>query len=188
MVLLSTILTITLIIWFLFGAYLPEFEVASIKLSNFSATNTSLSGAWTVAMFVKNVNMELHVDFHHAMSSVFYRDSLLGIVALDPFHVPKTQRFALNFTVPALRNPDDQRLHSWVLPTLAEDRSDGAVVVSLRLAMDANFTAPDVVYRQESIRIYCEDLVIRFSPSTGEGTWSPGLGNPCFIRMRDSHD
>lgn len=128
--------------------------------------------------------MELDVQFQHGMSSILYKDSLLGIVALDPFDVRKTQRFGLNFNVPALRTADE----SWVLPTLAEDRSDGAVVVSLRLAMDANFTAPDVVYRQESLRVLCEDLVVRFSSSSGEGTWSPGLGNPCFIRLRDAQD
>lgn len=134
-------------------------------------------------MWVSNVNMELDVRFDHAMSSIFYKDSMVAAAALQPFDVRKTQRFGLNFSVPALQ---DQR---WISPELAGDRSSGVVVISLRLAVDANFTAPNVVTRTEKLRILCEDLPISFPSAAGEGTLSPTFGNNyCFIRLRDGHD
>lgn len=186
---IGSMMMMSMIMWLFFGASIPDFEVASISVSNFTATNTSLSGSWSVGMWVSNVNMKVDVDFHHGMSSIFYKNSLLGVAAMEPFLVRKTQRFGLNFTVPAMRMQDDQKLQNWVLPALAEDRSDGAVAFSLGMAVDANFTAPDVDYRKESLRILCEDLEIRFpSPTSGEGTWSQGLGRPCYIRLHESHD
>lgn len=182
-ILLSSILMMSLIMWILFGASVPEFEVGSMKVSNFSATNASVTGAWGVQMWVSNVNLELDVHFEHGMSSIFYKDSMVGAAALQPFDVRKTQRYGLNFNVPALQ---DQR---WISPDLAADRGNGVVVVSLRLTVDANFTAPDVVYRTQRLKILCEDLPITFPTAAGEGALSPAFGNSyCFIRLRDGQD
>ncbi|XP_057779883.1 uncharacterized protein LOC130998482 [Salvia miltiorrhiza] len=179
LLLVSSILTMTLIMWFLFGASVPEFSIASIIVSNFSATPTSFSGIWSVSLSVSNVNMELDVRFDRGVSTIIYKDSMLGVAPMEPFEVKKSQQLGLNLTVPSLRD------QSWVPPTLAADRSSGVVVVSLRLAVDTNFTAPDVVYRQQRLRVLCEDLPISFASTSGEGTLGPNFGNHCFIRLRD---
>lgn len=173
--------------WFLFGTYIPEFEVVSIKVSNFTATNTTLTGIWYVEMSVSNTNKELDVNFDHGMSSIFYKDALLGISTLQPFDVEKMQRFDVNYSMPAEQRIDDHKLQNWVLPTLAQDRSNGVVVFGLRLAMEANFTAPNIVYRQESLRVLCENMEISFSPN-GEGILSPGVRNTCLIRLHEGLD
>ncbi|KAI3471745.1 hypothetical protein Pfo_028398 [Paulownia fortunei] len=163
----------------------PRLAVFSLKVSNFTATNTTLTGIWDVDVAVSNTNKELAIHFDGVMSSIFYKDALLGISALQPFQVQQMQRSALNFSMPAEQTPNDHRLQNWVLPALSQDRSNGVVVFSLRLAMKANFTSPNMVYRQESLRVLCENMQISFSP-TGEGTMLPGLGNACLIHLQES--
>ncbi|KAL1549254.1 hypothetical protein AAHA92_17382 [Salvia divinorum] len=179
LLLVSSILTMSLIIWFLFGASVPEFYVASLKVSNFSATTTSFSGIWSVQMSVSNVNMELDVRFERGVSTIIYKDSMLGVAPMEPFQVLKSQRLGVNLTVPSLKD------QSWVPPTLAADRSSGMVVVSVRLAVDANFTGTDVLYRQQRLRVLCEDLLVSFASTSGEGTLASSFQNHCFIRLRD---
>ncbi|KAI3471753.1 hypothetical protein Pfo_028406 [Paulownia fortunei] len=183
--LITSMCMMSLVMWFLFGTYIPEFEVSSLKVSNFTATNTTLTGIWDVDVAVSNTNKELAIHFDGVMSSIFYKDALLGISALQPFQVQQMQRSALNFSMPAEQTPNDHRLQNWVLPALSQDRSNGVVVFSLRLAMKANFTSPNMVYRQESLRVLCENMQISFSP-TGEGTMLPGFGNACLIHLQES--
>ncbi|PIN03302.1 hypothetical protein CDL12_24179 [Handroanthus impetiginosus] len=184
-VFVASMCMMSLVMWFLFGTYIPEFEVSSIKISNFTTTNTSLSGIWKVDISVTNTNKELGINFDRIISSIFYRDAILGVSALQPFQVQKMQRFDLNYTMRVEQMPNEQKLQSWVLPSLENDvNANGAVLFSLKLAMRANFTASNVVYRQESLRVLCENMQVNFSP-TGNGTLSPGLGNPCLISIHD---
>ncbi|KAG6427582.1 hypothetical protein SASPL_111828 [Salvia splendens] len=179
LLLVSTILTMSFIMWFLFGASVPEFHVASLKVSNFSATATSFSGVWSLEMEVANVNTELDVRFERGVSTVVYKDSMLGMVPVEAFQVRKTQRFGVNVTVPSLKD------QSWVPPTLVADWSGGLVVVSVRVAVDANFTGTDVLYRPQRLRVLCEDLPVSFKSASGEGTMGSTFGNNCFIRLQD---
>lgn len=184
-VLVASMCMMSLVMWFLFGTYIPEFEVVSLKVENFTATDTTLTGKWDVELSVSNTNKDLAVHFDRVMSSIFYREALLGISTLQPFQVDQMHQSLINFSMPAEQTPNDQKLQGWVLPTLAQDRSNGMVVFSLRLAMKTNFTTNNVVYRQESLRVMCENIQVIFSP-TGEGTLSPGLGSMCLIRLRES--
>ena len=179
LLLVSTILTMSFIMWFLFGASVPEFHVTSLKVSNFSATTANFSGVWSVQMSVSNVNTELDVRFERGVSTIVYKDSMLGMAPVEAFQVRRSQTFGVNVTVPSLKD------QSWVPPTLAADRSGGLVVVSVRVAVDTNFTGTDVLYRPQRLRVLCEDLPVSFKSASGEGTMGSSFGNNCFIRLQD---
>ncbi|KAL6559115.1 hypothetical protein OROHE_006484 [Orobanche hederae] len=186
-VLVASMCMMTLVMWLMFGTYIPEFEVQSLKISNFTVTNTTLTGEWDVDISVSNMNKELDVCFDRVMSSVYYKEALLGISAVETFHVPQMQREEFNFTLLSAEQTagDNNRLQSWVLPMLAHDHSNGVVVFSLRLALKANFTTPSMVYRQEDMRVLCENMQVMFSMVTGEGKLSHGLGTTCLIRINN---
>ncbi|KAL6521201.1 hypothetical protein OROGR_017770 [Orobanche gracilis] len=184
-VLVASMCMMTIVMWLLFGTYIPEFEVQSLKISNFTVTNTTLTGEWDVDIAVSNMNKELAVSFDRVMSSVYYKEALLGISAVETFQVPQMQREEFNFTLLSAEQTDgdNNRLQSWVLPMLAHDHSNGVVVFSLRLSLKANFTTPSMVYRQEDMRVLCENMQVMFSTATGEGKLSHGLGTTCLIRI-----
>ncbi|CAA0837806.1 Unknown protein [Striga hermonthica] len=184
-VLVTAMCMMTLVMWFLFGTYIPEFNVASLKVSNFTVSNVTLTGTWDVGVSVANTNKDLAISFDRVMSSIFYKEALLGISAVRPFQVGQMQHTEFNFSMPAEQNMEENKLQGWVLPTLEQDHGNGMVVFSLRLALKANFTTQNMVYRQENMRVMCENMQLIFSAATGNGTLSPGMRTNCLIRVNE---
>ncbi|XP_073271668.1 uncharacterized protein [Primulina huaijiensis] len=183
-VLVAGMCMMSLVMWYLFGTYIPQFEVSSLNVSNFSATNTALTGKWDASVVVSNANEKLEIHFDHIRSSIFYRQAMVGISILQPFLVQNKQNMGLNVSVPAepvVSEDDFQRL---MLPSLAQDQKKGLVVFSLRMAFNADFTSSDIVYRKEALRVYCDNLQVNFS-SSGEGALNPGSGSECLMRIRN---
>ncbi|KAL0338710.1 UNVERIFIED_CONTAM: hypothetical protein Sangu_1393100 [Sesamum angustifolium] len=75
----------SLAMWFLFGTNIPEFGVTSLKVSNFTVTDTNLTGEWNVDFSVHNTNRELAIHFDMITSSIFYKETLLGFLHCRPF-------------------------------------------------------------------------------------------------------
>ncbi|KAL8036440.1 hypothetical protein ABFX02_12G159100 [Erythranthe guttata] len=204
-VLVAAMCMMSLATWLLYGTYVPEFEVASLKVSNFSATNTTLRGTWIADVIVYNPNEELAVNFERVRSLVFYKGVIVGASTLDSFQVESNLRFNMNFSVAAAEadeervvsvspgsssinnNNNNNNLHGLVLSALAQDWSNGAVVFSLRIALDAKLASPNQVYRQDNLRVSCDDLEVKFmAADMDEGRLSRGLGAQCLIRIRDN--
>ncbi|KAL3839361.1 hypothetical protein ACJIZ3_023952 [Penstemon smallii] len=133
-VLVGSMCMMSLVMWFLFGTYIPEFQVVSLKVSNFSSTNTTLTGIWDAKLTVRNTNEETVIQFDRVRSSIYYGDVMLGISTLRPFEVEKKKRYDIDVNVTAEHTLNVDKMQSSILPTLAEDRSNGVVVFSLRLS------------------------------------------------------
>ncbi|PIN12951.1 hypothetical protein CDL12_14431 [Handroanthus impetiginosus] len=141
--LIGAMCLMTLVIWFLFGTSIPEFEVASIKLSNFSATNTSLTGVWDAKIIINNTNEDLAIRFDDVRSFVFYRGHILGISFSKSFEIQKNETHELNFRISAQKRMVDN-LQGWVLNSLAEEYwRSGMVNFSFRLSANAKFSSSD---------------------------------------------
>ncbi|KAK4414777.1 hypothetical protein Salat_2584600 [Sesamum alatum] len=179
-VLVGGMCMMSLVMWFLFGTNIPEFEVTSLKVSNLNAGDTNLTGVWDVDFSVDNTNKEFGIHFDKITSSIFYKETLLGVSSLQPFQVEKTQKSNINFSLSAL---NDAKIHSVVLPQLAEDQSKGTVLFSLILSMKANFTTPSMVYRQDNLRVLCENMPVTFL--NGEGRLIEGWRSSCLIHMHE---
>ncbi|CAA0818785.1 Unknown protein [Striga hermonthica] len=184
-VLVASMCTMSLVMWFLFGTYVPEFEVTYLKVSNFTVSNSTLTGTWDVTISVANTNKDRAVRFDRVASSLFYKEALLGISPVKPFQVNQMQRTEFNLSIPAdVKNLEENRVQEWVLPTLEQDYSNGMVDFSLRLALNANFMMPNKVYRQASMKVMCEKMEVVFSVDNSEGRLSPGMMRTCLIQVQ----
>ncbi|KAG8376819.1 hypothetical protein BUALT_Bualt09G0103500 [Buddleja alternifolia] len=181
-VLIACMGLMSLVMWFLFGTSIPQFEVTSFKISNFNATNTTFTGTWTGELSVKNTNHELAVDFDRVRSSVFYKEVSMGISSLDSFKLNKKQHSNIGFSMSSEQMENLSKFDGWVLPAIAKDRSGGVVVFSVRLAMKCDFISGNVASRKESLRVLCDNLHVKFTDS-GEGTYVRGPKDKCLIRL-----
>ncbi|KAL6585506.1 hypothetical protein OROMI_002150 [Orobanche minor] len=169
----------TLVMWFLYGVYIPEFEVASLNISKFNVANSDMTGTWDANLVVRNTNHDLDVDFRNVRSVVLYRGNILGFTAVRPFEIQKNGKFDLSFSVPLDGkgpNVDDSVVHA-----LDRDWSDGVVLFSLRLAMSVNFSSSDRGSRQQSLMVSCDELEINSSPEGSEGRLRIGMRSQCLI-------
>ncbi|KZV28415.1 hydroxyproline-rich glycoprotein [Dorcoceras hygrometricum] len=175
--------TMSLVMWFLFGTYIPGFQIKSLNLSNFTATDTSFTGKWEANVTVSNLNEGLELEFSKATCSVFYREAIMGISLMQPFELKKRQAVDLDVRVPAAQTTGGAGdLQGLILPSLVHDQRNGIVVFSLRLAFHVNFVSSGVVYKQEVVRVYCENLKVKISGS-GEGTLAQDFGSECLLRI-----
>ncbi|KAK6126479.1 hypothetical protein DH2020_039784 [Rehmannia glutinosa] len=185
-VLIGSMCMMSLVMWFLYGTYIPEFEISSLRVTNFTATNAALTGTWIAKMVVRNTNLDMAIDFERVRSVVMYRGNILGVSSLRPFEIERNERFDLDFDVPAGDNNETLILDSlpgWVMPALAQDWNNGVVVFSLRLAMSANFSSINRGYREESLIVSCDNLEMTSSPERNEGKLSAGVGSQCLISL-----
>ncbi|KAL3623454.1 hypothetical protein CASFOL_032270 [Castilleja foliolosa] len=171
-----------LVTWFLYGTYIPEFEVSSLKVSNFSATEKSLTGTWDVGLAVENTNHDVTIGFRNVRSVILYKGNILGFSATPGFEIEKKGKFDLNVSVPAGENK--MNVDNLLMPTLEQDWKNGVAVFSLRLAMSANFSSAERGYnREESLTVSCDDMMVDSSPGVSEGRLSKGVGSPCLISL-----
>ncbi|KAL3825698.1 hypothetical protein ACJIZ3_021727 [Penstemon smallii] len=186
-VLVSSMCLLIFAMYLLFHTDIPEFQVASLKVSNFSATDTNVTGKWDANVLVKNTNKELSVQFEKVKSSVYYEEVVLGVSCLEPFQVDKDQEKEFHLNVSAKENLSVDNLQRAVLPTLVQERNNGEVTFGLKLTMTANFTSSGLAHRQQGLKVLCEKLQVNFT-SNSEGVLIYGLGirGPCSIRLRES--
>ncbi|GER41843.1 late embryogenesis abundant protein [Striga asiatica] len=185
-VLVASMCTMSLVMWFLFGTYAPEFEVTSLKVSNFTVTNLTLTSTWDVTVSVTNTNKDRAIQFDQVKSLLFYKEALLGVSDVKPFQVSQMQNTEFNLSLLVdVKNAEENRVQEGILPTLEQDYSNGMVDFSLRLALKANFTMPNMAYRQESMKVMCERMEVVFSADTGAGRLSPpGMMSTCLIQVQ----
>ncbi|XP_051131240.1 uncharacterized protein LOC127251553 [Andrographis paniculata] len=167
--------------WLLCTVYAPEFSVASLKVSNFSATNTSLTGTWEAELSIHNWDKGITVQFNSVVSSLFYQEALLAMESPPSFQVPQMERYALKFNLSVLNN-GDSGLNATVPPGLLQELDTGTVVFGLRVAMEAVFQTSGGVLSRDHIQIFCGNMAIVFS-SHDQGSLAPGLGNTCLMSI-----
>ncbi|KAL6519322.1 hypothetical protein OROGR_018642 [Orobanche gracilis] len=171
----------TLVMWFLYGVYIPEFEVTSLNISEFNVADGAMTGTWDANLVVRNTNHDLNVDFRNVRSVILYRGNILGFAAVAPFEIQKNGKFDLGFSVPLDGkgpNVDDSVVHA-----LDRDWSNGVVLFSLRLATSVNFSSSaDRGSRQQSLTVSCDELeIINSSPAGSEGRLKIGRRSQCLI-------
>ncbi|GFP82672.1 hypothetical protein PHJA_000410300 [Phtheirospermum japonicum] len=171
----------TLVTWFLYGTYIPEFVVSSLRVSNFSATEQALTGTWDAGLAVTNTNHDLTIGFRNVRSVVLYKGNILGFSAAPGFEIGKNGKFDLNVSVPAGENK--MNVDNLLMPALEQDWRNGVAVFSLRLAMSANFSSAERGYREESLTVSCDDMIVDSSEGASEGRLSKGVGSPCLISL-----
>ncbi|XP_073128137.1 uncharacterized protein [Henckelia pumila] len=185
-VLVAIMCTMSLVMWFLFGTYIPGFQVTSLNLSNFTATESNFTGKWDINVTVSNLNEDLEIHFSQIRSSVFYREAMMGISSMEPFEIQKREAVHMNVSVPAGQisngTSGSSNLQRLVLPSLVRDQRNGIVTFSLRLAFHVDFRSSEIVYKHEILKVYCENLKVEISDS-GEGTLARDLGSDCLLRV-----
>lgn len=158
-----------------------------MKVSNFTATNDTLTGTWNADIIIGNPNQHLAIEFQRVRYLVYYRGMVIGSSSMDSFKIEKDAKLDLNISMVA----DDRTLiktgtlHDWLLPSLAGDWSKGEVVFSLRLAMVAKLWSPNHVYRHDSLTVSCDDLQVSFTSDVYDGVLSQGSGTQCLIHLQD---
>ncbi|KAF7147613.1 hypothetical protein RHSIM_Rhsim03G0065900 [Rhododendron simsii] len=165
--------------WLIFGSLTPDFSVKSLSVPSFNVSNSSLTAAWDVNITVKNSNEKLDVFFERLEAVIVYEDTVLGLADTDPFHLsPKGE---VVFEMKASTNDLQQESFAESYRGLVEDRRRGRVSFAVRMAADATLRSGTMWRRQLRLRVFCEDLEVKFDGPTGPGKLEDGTQKECLI-------
>ncbi|CAA0842991.1 Unknown protein [Striga hermonthica] len=177
----------SLAVWFLYGVNAPEFEVSSLRVSNFTAGPVGLTAFWDASLLVANDNRDVSFGFRHVRSVVLYQGYILGFSSERAFGVEGGARGELRVRVEAGGGGGGMvDVDNVMVPELAREWEAGGAVFELRLAMTVNVTSGrGVEYRQHSLTVACDGLRVETEgpPGSGEGKLTEGGGAHCLISM-----
>ncbi|KAK3040049.1 hypothetical protein RJ639_028303 [Escallonia herrerae] len=171
---------ISLVIWLLFGADIPEFRVASLYVPTFDISNSTLKADWVMNVTVINPNEKLEIHFNNVESSIFYDNNVLAMASEDPFHVGVDSQTTMQLKLSTRKMDPSQTLKDRVVEKMANDRSDGTMTFCLRMALNAKSKYGSLM-RLQRFKLFCDGLVVRFDGDMGPGILASGMENDCLL-------
>ena len=165
---------IIFILWLVLRPRLPEFRVDSLSLTNFSSSDTSVSGNWDVRFSAYNPNKKLSIYYDTVDSSVFYRTEFIADTRIPPFKQSKRNQTFVDASFAARDAYVDRR----ALGDINADRTRGTLSFNVKLLARAEFKTGGWRARNKIVRVWCQSLVVSISSSNTSASGSGKLGAP----------
>lgn len=138
--------------YLIFGPLLPDFQVVSLQLLNFSAAAPSLSALWIVGFSVNNPNKKLAISLDNIESSIYYKDKILSQARIHRFAVPRRNSTAVVTPFVA-----DSAADMSVLNDINGDFARGAINFTVAVLGHVAFETGVWRWRGTFFRAFCSD-------------------------------
>ncbi|KAH7855282.1 hypothetical protein Vadar_023220 [Vaccinium darrowii] len=152
-----------------FGSITPQFYIKSLSVPSFNASDSTLTATWDVNVTVKNSNEKLDLYFDRLEGVIVYEEVILGVADADPFGVSTKGEVVFEMNVSTAADTQGGTSSDESYHGLVEDRRSGTVRFSLRMAAEASVRSGTVWRRELSMRVFCEDLDVKFDGPVGPG-------------------
>ncbi|XP_010262978.1 PREDICTED: protein YLS9-like [Nelumbo nucifera] len=166
------------ITWLVFQPELPEFRIDSFSVPTFKISNLELTAKWEVAMSANNPNKNMALMYDGLNTGLMYGSSILTSVLLTPFYLEKMNHTALQAKMVVY----SENMKGFLVEKMAMDRSRGFMNFNLKMTAMATFMAGSWMSKTRAVTVYCENLNVEFSATTGMGTL---MGGPrhCLVHL-----
>ncbi|CAL5357222.1 unnamed protein product [Camellia sinensis] len=159
--------TIAFIVWLILRPRLPEFQVDSLSLSNFSLSSSSISANWDVGFTARNPNHKITLYYDDISATVFCGEQRLSDTAVGPF----VQGTRNETTVRATFAANSAYVTKEVVDGINSDRSSrGIVNFNVEMKARVRYKAGAWRARQRFLRIFCQQLSVGVSKNSVGGT------------------
>lgn len=165
---------IIFILWLVLRPRLPEFRVDSLSLTNFSTSDTSVSGNWNARFSVYNPNKKLSIYYDAVDSMVYYRTESIAETRIPPFKQSKRNQTFVDASFAAKDTYMDRR----ALGAINADRTGGTLYFNVKLLARAEFKTGGWRARNKFVKVSCQYLIVSISPSNSSVSGSGKLEAP----------
>ncbi|CAI8592840.1 unnamed protein product [Vicia faba] len=177
MICLAVIFGVIIVItWLVLRPSLPHFTLTSLSLSNFSASNQSLSGTFRLSFNVRNGNRKMSVTYNALRSSIFYHSNYIAESELAPFKQDTKSETALNVTFAAA----NAYFEPGAVRDLNGDRTRGSVPFDVQISASTSFRSGSWRFRPRILKIVCRRVVVGISSNSTSGELV-GLPGECQV-------
>lgn len=150
----------------------PIFHLNSLTVSNFTITETKLSGVWEADLTVENPNLASAISFERIESMVFYKENdVLAVTSVEGFDTNLSGRNELKMRFETTGYEGDQPVVEYpVLREMEEDRKSGMMRFSLRSSAWATYKTGNYWFmwrRRALLNPRCSDLNVGVEGESG---------------------
>ncbi|GAA0168834.1 hypothetical protein LIER_23460 [Lithospermum erythrorhizon] len=151
----------SLVIWMLFGINLPEFQVSSLAVTDFSTASTTIVGKWDVNISIANPNDNFRAHFDHLITSIYFKDSLLAETSVPDINLFSEQNTTIHSIMAT--EASGAELEKTIVAEMEEERkTKKSVTFSVRLDGKSALTTKSTS-KSANIKVYCDGLTVGFS-------------------------
>ena len=164
------------IVWLVLRPRIPEFQVESVSLTNFSASNSSssITGNWNFRFSVTNPNKKMSISYDVVQCLLFYKPEFISETRIPPFYQNKRNHTFIDAVFSASSSYVDRSL----LNDINRDRARGTVSFNVKLLARVGFKASSWRARNRYLRVWCEALPVAISTNSSTSGTGKLLGGP----------
>ncbi|XP_073023810.1 NDR1/HIN1-like protein 26 [Primulina eburnea] len=169
--------TATFIVWLVLRPQLPEFQVDSFSLSNFTFTNESRVFLISeIHLTARNPNSKMSLSYDHVETAVYYKLELLSKTSLSPFSQERKNETPLVAKFAGDGSFVEKPLVDGINGEIGKNANVG---FDLRLLSWINFESKSWMSRN-ILKVFCGNLVVGI-PSNGRPGGLTEGPRPCRV-------
>ncbi|KAI9195290.1 hypothetical protein LWI28_013561 [Acer negundo] len=171
--------SVLLIFWLVVRPHLPEFQLSSLSVSNFSANQSRVTATWDARYHVYNPNKKMTVSYYDVVSYILFKSDLLTSTHIAPFKQDTRNQTDLTAKFSIIDSYVDAKL----VNDLNSERTHGSVTFNVRLEAIAGFRYGAWRARRRLIRVWCNGVPVNVSSSSGGSGNLVGGPRNCKVGM-----
>ncbi|XP_062114482.1 uncharacterized protein LOC133825574 [Humulus lupulus] len=167
----------TIITWVILHPQVPVFHVERLAVSNLNLSKTDFSATWDANLTAENPNQKLKLNFHKIKGFVFFKERSLSFSDVDPMFLETKTRGTLKLRLASNQTNEDV-IGDWAVDEMRRERDRGFLTLNVRLAVFATFKSGSWWTRHAFMKVFCDNLDVRFVGSEAKGVWTGGNNSP----------
>ncbi|KAK1587167.1 hypothetical protein Q3G72_010284 [Acer saccharum] len=171
--------SILLIFWLVVRPHLPEFQLTSLSVSNFSASQSRVTATWDARYRAYNPNKKMTVSYYDVVSYIFFKSDFLTSTQIAPFKQDTRNQTDLTAKFSII----DYYVDAKHVNDLNSQRTHGSVNFNVKLEAIAGFRYGAWRARRRLIRVWCNDVPVNVSSSSGGSGNLVGGPRNCKVGM-----
>ncbi|KAH7561299.1 hypothetical protein JRO89_XS10G0208100 [Xanthoceras sorbifolium] len=168
--------SILLIFWLVVRPRLPEFEMSSLSVSNFSANQSHVTGTWDARFHATNPNKKMSVSYYDVVSYIFFKSDYLTRTQIAPFK----QETRTETDLTAKFSIIDSYVDTKLVNDINAERARSTLTFNVKLEAIAGFRYGGWRTRRRLIRVWCNNVPVNVTSSSGSGSM---VGGPRQCRV-----
>ncbi|CAN1306621.1 NDR1/HIN1-like protein 1 [Linum perenne] len=182
MILFFLMFASTIVVWAVLRPEPPEFQVESLTVKKFSAKPSSFAAGFEANVTARNPNKKIALYFSRIETFMFFERQALADSFADPFGLEKGAEGKLTTWMAANSTAEEEREEeNEAVGEMATEFKKGEVVFSLMMAVRTTFKSDTWWMRRSTVRVFCEELKVRFVGKTGDGGLDPDSNRDCLV-------
>lgn len=167
------------IAWFVMHPHDPSFTVTSLSVSNFTVSDSQLTGMFEVRLTITNQNKKIQLVLDNFDVEILYGETVLSEAEVQqPILLVKMSNKSMK--VDMVTTNSAKFVHKVVQENIVEEWNKGVVNFDVKMVVRVGFEAGIWPSKEKTLCVSCGDLDVEFYSTKDTGKLL-GIGKNCNV-------